>query len=85
MDEVRISQWMSLSQAARYLGLSRQMVRVYCDQGKFRFVNTALGRLIDPASVEQFAQARAIKKAAVSGTAAREEGGGGNETPFLSQ
>jgi len=38
------------------------MVHNYCWAGKLKFINTPLGRLIDPESVKRFAQTRATKK-----------------------
>ena len=60
--ETEITRWLSLNQAARRLGVTPQMTHIYCRRGKLRFIVTALGRLIDPESVEQLAQSGAIKK-----------------------
>jgi predicted site-specific integrase-resolvase len=54
-----VDQWLSPAQAAHRLCVTPQTIGIYCRQGKLVFVETPLGRLIDPASVDQLAQERA--------------------------
>lgn len=49
---------MSLSNAARYLGLSNSRVDQLMRNGTLPFVETDLGRLIDRAAVEQLKELR---------------------------
>ena len=44
--------WLPTSEAARRLGVSAEYVRQLANAGKLAYERTALGRLIDPASVE---------------------------------
>lgn len=57
-----IANWLSLAQAARQLGVTRQAVDMFCWKGKLDYVTTPLGRLIDPASVERLARERETRK-----------------------
>ena len=48
-----LENWLSPSDAAKILGISRQAIyKIYLDQGRLRAVRTRLGWLIDPESVE---------------------------------
>jgi predicted site-specific integrase-resolvase len=60
--EFELDQWLSVGQAARSLEVSPPMVNIYCRQGKLRFLETNLGKLIDPGSVERLAQERAARR-----------------------
>jgi predicted site-specific integrase-resolvase len=62
---MELTHWLSLGQAARRLGVSPQMVDVYCRTGKLTFVSTPLGRLIDPANVERLAKEREAQRKGV--------------------
>jgi predicted site-specific integrase-resolvase len=59
MTTTTIDGWLSPAQAAHRLRVTPQSVGIYCRQGKLRCVETPLGRLIDPASVDRLAQERA--------------------------
>lgn len=63
---MEVTHWLSLGQAARRLGVSPQMVDVYCRTGKLTYVTTPLGRLFDPASVERLAKEREARKGEVT-------------------
>ncbi len=54
--------WISLSEAARRLGLSETHVRWLADRGRLRAVRSAYGRLFDPDDVERFARERAARR-----------------------
>jgi excisionase family DNA binding protein len=53
-----LDSWLTCGQAARLLGVSPQYVQALADQGKLTATRVALGRLIDPASVERLAKQR---------------------------
>ncbi len=55
-----LDQLISVGQAARRLDVSPEMVRVWLRDGRLPYVHTALGRLIDPRAVDQFAEERAL-------------------------
>jgi predicted site-specific integrase-resolvase len=59
MTTTTVDGWLSPAQAAHRLCVTPQTVGIYCRQGKLRCIETPLGRLIDPASVDQLAQERA--------------------------
>jgi hypothetical protein len=59
MTTTTIDGWLSPAQAAHRLCVTPQTVGIYCRQQKLTFVETPLGRLIDPASVDRLAQERA--------------------------
>ena len=65
MEVTEVTQWLSLSQAARALGVRPQTVDVYCWKGKLTYVTTPLGRLIDPVSVERLAKERLARRKGV--------------------
>ncbi len=50
-----LENWMSIGQVSRKLGRSRQGVLNIVDEGRIRGVKTQIGWLLDPASVEAFA------------------------------
>ncbi len=52
---------LSPSQAARRIGVSDASVALYLRSGKLPAVRTAIGRLIRPEDVDEFARARAGK------------------------
>ncbi len=62
-----VTQWLSIGQAARALGVRPQTVDVYCWKGKLTYLRTPLGRLIDPASVERLAKEREARRKGVGG------------------
>jgi hypothetical protein len=45
--------WLTRAQVARSLEISSEYVRVLTRNGRLAFINTQLGRLYDPASVEE--------------------------------
>jgi excisionase family DNA binding protein len=47
------TEWLSIGQAARKLGLSGQRIRQLIEAGSLRCEMTAYGRLIDPESVTE--------------------------------
>ncbi len=51
--------WIGPSEAARVLDLSITRVHELADQGKIKMQRTALGRLIERASCEEYARERA--------------------------
>jgi DNA-binding Lrp family transcriptional regulator len=51
-----LENWMSIGQVSRKLGRSRQGVLNIVDEGRIRGVKTQIGWLLDPASVEEFAE-----------------------------
>ncbi len=60
---VDVSQLITTGEAARILGVTTLMARVYAEEGKVRAVSTRLGWLLDRTDVERFAVERAEKKA----------------------
>jgi excisionase family DNA binding protein len=55
-----LERWLTPSDAAEVLGISRQAVhQVYIDQGRLRAVRTRQGWLIDPDDVARAARERA--------------------------
>lgn len=64
MQAIDLRNWLTPSQVARRLGLSTEMVRQYCRQGKLVVAWTAHGRLIDPESVERLAREREQERGA---------------------
>ncbi len=55
--------WMSIGQVSKKLGRSRQGVLNIVDEGRIRGVKTQIGWLLDPASVEEFAEREGMKEA----------------------
>lgn len=55
--------WISPAMAARQLGVTPQMVSKLIRQQRLRAVQTALGHLIDPASVDKYELERRQRKA----------------------
>ncbi len=51
--------WLTTSQAARRMEVSANWTRTLAERGTLRSVQTALGRLIDPQSVNELVRARA--------------------------
>lgn len=49
---VKLNGWLTVADAARRLGITTQRGVQLLDRGKLRHVQTPLGRLVDPASVE---------------------------------
>ena len=60
----QLESWMSPATAARKLGVSPQWVQELVDTGKLRAIRTELGRLIDPASVDELSAERQRKAGA---------------------
>jgi excisionase family DNA binding protein len=50
--------WLTATDAAERIGISRQAIHKWLEDGKLRAVKTRLGWLIDPEAVEEAAQAR---------------------------
>ncbi len=50
--------WLTTSQAARRMECSANWTRTLAERGTLRSVQTELGRLIDPASVNELRRAR---------------------------
>ena len=50
--------WLTTSQAARRMERSAKWTRQLAERGALRSVQTALGRLIDPESVDELRRAR---------------------------
>ena len=53
--------WVSVSQAARALGLSSDRVRQLIDSGRLKGSRSVLGRLVDPESLAALVEARLPK------------------------
>ncbi len=53
-----VSDWLTTSQAARRLGVSANYIRILIAQDRLRATSTALGSLVDPASVDELLRAR---------------------------
>jgi excisionase family DNA binding protein len=51
-------EWVSVSMAARMLGVSADTVRRLLENGRLRGARTVLGRVVDPASVTEEAARR---------------------------
>ena len=56
------AQKLTVGQAARAIGRSEQTVRNLCERGELEAEHTALGRLIDAASVERWRAAHPVKE-----------------------
>ncbi len=54
-----ITTWPGRNEAARFLGVSSELVAMLMDQGKLQFIATKLGRLIDPSDLERLRLERA--------------------------
>ncbi len=54
--------WISLSEAARRLGLSETHVRALADRGRLRARRRVYGRLFDPDDGERFAREWAARR-----------------------
>jgi excisionase family DNA binding protein len=50
--------WLTATDAAERIGISRQAVHKWLEDGKLRAVKTRLGWLIDPEAVEKAARER---------------------------
>ncbi len=59
--------WYSASQAGDEIGVSRQAVHKMLKNRRLRFADTALGALIDPASVREVKARRAHHKSSEDG------------------
>lgn len=54
-----LENWLTASQAAKRIGISRQaLYKSYLDTGKLRAVHTQAGWLIDPESADRVARER---------------------------
>ena len=62
MDATELEKWMRVSDAARRLEVTLQMVRVWAAQGRLTSIRTPYGLLLEPGSVERLAQERQEKK-----------------------
>lgn len=62
-EKMDITNWLSPKQAAQRLNLTPDWVRNLCKSGKLVSIVTANGRLIDPASVDSYAN-RLVSKSA---------------------
>jgi DNA-binding transcriptional MerR regulator len=62
-----VGQLLSTSAAAREVGVSAQLIRLLAKQGRIRSVDTAYGRLFDPADVRRLADERRSARAAAVG------------------
>lgn len=51
-----LESWMSIGQVSKSLGRSRQGVLNIAEEGRIRGIKTQIGWLLDPASVEEFAE-----------------------------
>lgn len=60
MTERLNANWISPAQAGHILGLTPMRVRQLCDAGTLSHEMTAIGRLIDPASVEDLRRRRLL-------------------------
>lgn len=56
--EIDILTWWTIPQAARRLAISPVSAYRVIAAGRLRIVETPLGRLVDPASVEEYAKSR---------------------------
>lgn len=56
-----LQDYVTVLQAAHMLGLSPQRVRQLANAGRLAYERTALGRLIDPASVEALRRSKPAK------------------------
>jgi hypothetical protein len=61
MEIREIEKWLSRTRAARELGLSDQGVGNLMNQGKLNFIQTDLGRLVDPVDLQRLIKERAKK------------------------
>lgn len=59
-ESTPLSDWLTGSAAARILGVSHKTVKGWSDQGKLTYLDTPLGRLYDPQSVEKVRSDRAV-------------------------
>ena len=50
---MEITSWYSRAQVVACLNISPEYVRVLTNKGRLRFIETAVGRLYDPASVAE--------------------------------
>lgn len=66
-----IEGYLSVGQAKAALGISRRLVHRLYDEGRLTGLSTALGRLIDPRSVERYRNGRQEKAAQLTGVAER--------------
>jgi excisionase family DNA binding protein len=55
---VEILHWLTVPTAAKRLGISNMSTYRAIEAGRIRVVETPLGILVDPASVEQYARTR---------------------------
>jgi hypothetical protein len=53
MPVVRLNGWLTVAEAARKLGVTTQRGAALLNRGKLWHIETPLGRLVDPASVER--------------------------------
>ncbi len=53
-----IGTWLTVSEAAKKIGISRQALYPYLHDGRLRAVETRAGFLVDPAAVERMARER---------------------------
>lgn len=53
-----IGKWLTVSESARRIGISRQGLYPYLYDGRVRAVETQAGWLVDPDAVERMAQER---------------------------
>lgn len=54
-----ITTWPGRTEAARLIEVSSEVVGLWMHQGKLRFLQTKIGRLIDPADLQRIAAERA--------------------------
>lgn len=62
MATADITTWMRVSEAARRLGVTLEMVRRWAASGRLTAVRTPYGHLVEPGSVERLAREREEQK-----------------------
>ncbi len=68
--------WMTPAGAGRRIGISKQAVHKLLENGRFRAARTNAGWLLDPASVEEYREARAERFGWRDGDVAMKRGDG---------
>jgi hypothetical protein len=59
MDHSDIATWPGRTEAARLIGFSSEIIGLWMHQGKLRFFQTRIGRLVDPADLQRLGRERA--------------------------
>ena len=62
-----VCSWLTISAAAKRLGVSPERVRQVVRLGRLNYVSTPYGRLIDPFSLDEYRVVRDIRRAVLRG------------------